>query len=119
MLLRGSGEHSGKHYDIRATTTDGVASGVDQGELLVDYSNAVMAPDEALLDKLRGEVRAAVGDAGFTEAAATAANFNQMDRIADSTGIPSDVAIRATMAELGQELGTVNFASAKSTLQRL
>ena len=90
------GEKKGQAFDPRATTNP-----------------------EDRLERARDALRAALGDAGWHEASAVAANFNQMDRIADSTGIPSDVAIRATMAELGQELGTVNFASAKSTLQRL
>ncbi len=113
------GERQGKAYDPRATTQPGVESGVEHGDRLVEFSNAVMNDDEARLERARLAVREALGDAGWHEAAAVAANFNQMDRIADATGIPIDAFGREAMTELGREIGTVNFASAKNTLQLL
>lgn len=109
----------GTSFDPRATTTEGVESGVEHGALLIEFSNAVMADDDERLARAREELRRTVGDAGFHETAATVANFNQMDRIADATGIPLDAGGRRAMAELGQEIGTDRFASAKNTLQRL
>ena len=94
-------------------------SGVEDGAVLVEFSNAVMGDDEARLERARSAVRAALGDAGWVEAAAVAANFNQMDRIADSTGIPHDAAMRGLFTEMGREIGTVHFASVKNTLQLL
>lgn len=119
MLLRGSGEKNGVRYEIRATTTDDVDSGVDHGEVLVAFSNALMTADPARLEAARAAVRQAVGDAGFVETAATAANFNQMDRIADSTGIPIDAPVRNQMGPLWEELGVLRFHSAQNTLSRL
>lgn len=106
-------------YDPRATTTPGVESGVEHGALLIEFANAVMGDDEPRLARAREGVRAVLGDAGWAEAAAIAANFNQMDRIADSTGIPLDAGGRKMMSELGREIGSVNFASAKNTLELL
>lgn len=107
------------HFDPRATTTSGVESGVEHGAALIEFSNAVMGDDEERLARAREALRATLGDAGFHEAAATAANFNQMDRIADATGIPLDAGGRATMSEMGQLIGSDRFASAKNTLERL
>lgn len=105
---------------MSATTTPGVDSGVEHGALLVEFSNAVMSDDDARLDRARDAVRQTLGDAGWHEATATAANFNQMDRIADATGIPLDAGPgREMMTQIGREIGSVNFASAKNTLQRL
>ena len=78
-----------------------------------------MGDDESRLVDAQRALCAALGDTGWHEAAATAANFNQMDRIADSTGIPLDAGGRQMMTEVGREIGAVNFASAKNTLQRL
>ena len=119
MLLRASGEKRGAHVDPRAVTTPGVESGVEHGALLLEFSNAVMGDDPARLARARETLRATLGDAGFHETAATAANFNQMDRIADATGIPLDAASRAPMTELGRLIGSDRFASAKNTLQQL
>ncbi|NNL85177.1 MAG: hypothetical protein HKP27_05965 [Myxococcales bacterium] len=93
---------------------------MEHGALLVEFSNAIMSDDEERLGRARDAVRETLGDTGWHEATATAANFNQMDRIADSTGIPLDAGPgRAMMTEMGREIGSVNFASAKNTLQRL
>lgn len=113
------GEQKGEQYDPRATTTADVESGIEHGALLIEFSNAVMGDDETRLARAREGVRAALGDRGWAEAAAIAANFNQMDRIADATGIPLDAPGRKTMTELGRAIGTVHFASAKNTLQLL
>ncbi len=87
--------------------------------MLVEFSNAVMADDEARLERARQGVREALGEAASVEVAAVAANFNQMDRIADSTGIPSDPAVREVFTAVGREIGTVEYASAKNTLRLL
>ena len=78
-----------------------------------------MSDDDGRLAHANAALRDAVGNDGWHEAAATAATFNQMDRIADATGIPIDPDARKMLAELGREIGAVNFASAKNTLQRL
>ena len=88
-----------------------------EGEVLVEFSNAVMADDEARLERARQGVRDALGEAASVEAAAVAANFNQMDRIADSTGIPLDGG--PPMIEVGKQIGTDRFVSAQNTLRHL
>ncbi len=104
-------------FDVRATTTDGIESGIEHDTVLIEFSNAVMGPDEGRLDRARDALRRAVGDAGFHETAAVAANFNQMDRIADSTGIPLDGG--PPMIEVGKQIGTDRFVSAQNTLRHL
>ena len=86
---------------------------------MIEFANAVMGDDEARLLQACAVLRETLGDGAWHEAAATAANFNQMDRIADTTGIPSDAPLRNVFVEVGREIGSVNFVSAKRTLQLL
>lgn len=79
----------------------------------------MMGDDEERLARSRERVRELLGDAAWHEAAATVANFNQMDRIADSTGIPLDPPGRKMMTAVGREIGTDAFRSAQNTLKRM
>jgi len=50
-------------------------------------------------------LRRAVGDAGWVDAAAVAATFNAIDRVADATGIPLEPAKAARSADFRGALG--------------
>ena len=90
MLLRGSGENQGLDYDLRAVSKEGFSSGVESGELLIEFANAVMSSGSERLDAARAAILERMGAKALVECAAIAANFNQMVRIADATGIPID-----------------------------
>ena len=62
--------------------------GVEHGEVLAAFVEAVLGRDEAALAAARERVRRAVGDAGFVDACATVASFNAVVKLADGTGIP-------------------------------
>jgi hypothetical protein len=56
--------------------------------LLIEFAEALLANAPGRLRSAREAVAQAVGEAGLVDAAAVAANFNSIDRVADSTGVP-------------------------------
>ncbi len=79
--------------------------GIEHGDLLVEFAEAVVDRDDHRLDRARTALLAAVGPTGFADAAGTAASFVAVVRVADATGIPFEdqkhEATRALRAELG------------------
>ena len=115
MLLRASSEAIGGDAAIEgaigAAEGDG---GVPSGAAMVRFAEAVTlatsdleASREALLREL--------GPVGLVEVAATIGIFNGLVRVADSTGIPLDDVSRTASGQFREELGLVDFASAKNT----
>jgi len=115
MLLRASGENRGLEYDVRAVSQEGFASGVEHGELLIEFADAVMSPSGERLDRARAAVLDRMGPKALVECAAVAANFNQMVRIADSTGIPIDSMALGMTAATRETLDINHFKSARNT----
>ena len=73
--------------NVRALADPAVESGVANGRALLEFASAVAGRDDAQLARTREALRAEMGDAGVADAAAVAANFERMVRIADATGI--------------------------------
>lgn len=73
--------------DVQALADPAVESGVANGRALLDFASAAVGGEEALLARTREALRAEMGDAGVADAAAVAANFERMVRIADAIGI--------------------------------
>jgi hypothetical protein len=112
-----SGELEGERYDLRAVTAEGAAdaSGVPHERELLALADAVVRGDAAELATAREGALAALGAEAFVAAAAVAANFERMDRVADATGIPLDAPLDVISAEMRAELGIVGFGSAANT----
>jgi hypothetical protein len=64
------------------------SSDVPHGGALLAFVDAVLGRDEAAMTRTRQAVRAAVGEAGLSDAAAVIGGFDGITRIADATGIP-------------------------------
>ncbi|MDG2304063.1 MAG: hypothetical protein P8R42_05295 [Candidatus Binatia bacterium] len=90
-------------------------SGIAHADLLIRFAEALVAYDEAALAKLRGPITEAVGPEDFLEAAAVAANFQRMVRIADSTGTPQDAPVMALAGDAIDQLGLRDFPPAANT----
>lgn len=116
MLLRASGENQGLDYDLRAISKQGFSSGVEHGDLLIEFADAVMTADDARLHAVRSGILTQMGAKALVECAAVAANFNQMVRIADSTGIPIDAMAIGMTASTRETLDINHFKSAQNTL---
>jgi hypothetical protein len=76
------------------------SSGVEHGNLLVAFAEAMVRDDEAALTHARHAIIEAISPEAMVDAAGVASNFERMVRIADATGIQLD----ARMAALSQEV---------------
>jgi hypothetical protein len=78
---------------------------VPHGGLLTTFVDAVLGDDPAALQRARSEIRAALGEAAFVDAAATVASFNAVVKLADGTGIPLEAAKEARTRDFRAALG--------------
>jgi len=118
-LLRASGEHAGENYDLSAVLGDsGRDTGIPDADVLIRLAEAVVGYDTDEIAAARQAVLDRMGAAALVDAAAVAANFNAIDRVADSIGIPLEEEKALHSEEFREELGingfgkmTVNVAS--------
>ena len=78
-------------------------------------AHAAPDPDAPALSAARERLRAAVGDDGLAEAAATVAAFNGLVRVADGTGIQLDAGVLHDSADFRAELGVDRYGGAANT----
>jgi hypothetical protein len=115
-LLRESSTAKGEQYDLTLLTGGDGDGRIPHGRLLVGFADAVLGGDNRRLAKIRSEIRTTMGDAALVDAAAIAATFNAIDRIADSTGIPIEDANAESTAELRDALGLNAFAQQRGEI---
>jgi hypothetical protein len=87
--------------------------GIAESALLIEFSEAIVGGEEARLAKARAEVARKLGSAALVDAAAVAALFDGIDRVADATGIPLEDEKAASTAEIRSAIGIDEFAAAK------
>lgn len=87
MLSWSSNETDAGEIDL-ALLGDGCASGIGlaHGDELLRFASACAGFDDAELDASRASLRNATSEAFMVDAAAVAANFEMMTRLADGTG---------------------------------
>jgi len=76
------------------------SSGVEHGNLLIAFAEAMVRDNEAALTHARHAVIEGISPEAMVDAAGVASNFERMVRIADATGIQLD----ERMAALSQEV---------------
>lgn len=91
------------------------AEGIDHGDLLLAFAEAVYGEDEAKIAPLRARLCERAGIGALVDAAAVVANFQRMVRIADGTGITLGV-MESFSAEVRAELDLERFVRAKGLL---
>jgi hypothetical protein len=84
-------------------------SGIPHAAILIEYAEAILDPDDARLERARQAVVDAMGEAALVDAAAVAGNFNAIDRVADSTGIPLEAEKAAMTEDFRSALGIDDF----------
>lgn len=89
--------------------------GVPFASELASFAEAIAERDIGKIERTRDELAKVAGDAVMVDAAAVAANFQRMVRIADSMGIPIDEKNIEAGAEVRQALDLSRFASAENT----
>jgi len=113
MMLRGSIEQRGEHVELRTIVAGAdVDSGVPGGTALIELVDAALR-NPSDLPQAREKVEKELGAPALVDAAGVIGNFQKMVRIADSTGIPVDARTIDFTADLRQELGLNEFASAR------
>jgi alkylhydroperoxidase family enzyme len=109
-LLRESRQAKGESSDLTVLIGGRGDGNIPQGDLLVAFADAVLSEDDQRLAEVHSALRTPMGDAALVDAAAVAATFNAIDRIADATGIPIEDANAESTAELRASLGLNVFA---------
>jgi hypothetical protein len=115
-LLRESSKATGENYDLSLLTGGAGDGNIPHGALLVAFADAVLGSDDARLAAIRSEIRAKLGDAALVDAAAIAATFNAIDRVADATGIPIEDAKAEATADFRAALGINAFAESRGEI---
>ena len=101
-MLSWSSNDSGDPADLAAVSTGVGEVGVRHGAELLRFATACAERDDEALTAARDALVAATDEAFMVDAAAVAANFEMMTRLADATGarMPADVLERRA-AEIG------------------
>ncbi len=91
-------------------------AGVPHGAELIAFVDAIIAGDDEAATA-RARLTNALGPEAMVDAAAVAANFFMMTRIADATGTPLDERSVAMSNDLRADLGIEGFTSKRLTGQ--
>jgi hypothetical protein len=89
---------------------------VEHADILLAYADAIYASDGEELEKTREQVRKRMGSGATIEAAATAANFSMLDRIANAVGIQIESMAIGQTEDFRDKLGINDYVSATNTL---
>ena len=110
-MLRESMQTEGKQVDVRGVTQGFDENvGIPHAAELIDFTEAVVLGDTARTLAARRTLLAALGEAGFVDAAAVVAAFHGFVRIADAIGIPYTTAARGSdLPELRERAGANAF----------
>jgi hypothetical protein len=106
-MLSWSSQEDGTPADVLALATGEGDAGLAHGAALLAFAAAVAGWDEDALGAAREQLNSAAGAAFMVDAAAVAANFEMMTRVADGTGALHSPEHAAQRAELAARLGMV------------
>ena len=90
------------------------SSGVEHGQLLMAFAEAMVGEDDATLTHVRHAVIEMLSPEAMVDAAGVASNFERMVRIADATGIPLDARMEALSQEARDTLHLERFLAEKA-----
>ena len=85
--------------------------GLDHGDALVRFASATTADDDLELAASREALVAETDEAFMVDAAAVAANFEMMTRLADGTGAAMPAAAVESQAKISQAYGVADLTS--------
>jgi len=117
-MLRASAEAKNIPVNINATIDSSLDSGVEHGDVLLRFVDAVCGPDNQAVEPARTALLDRMGPAALVEAAAIAANFSTNDRAANAIGIPLEGMFLVGSATYRKELGIDDYPSARNTPDR-
>jgi hypothetical protein len=85
-MLSWSSNEDGTPADVSAVATGEGDAGLPHGAALLAFAGAIAEWDDGALAVARDRLVADAGEAFMVDAAAVAANFEMMTRVADGTG---------------------------------
>jgi hypothetical protein len=99
-MLSWSSSETGQHLDLAAVARGRPGVGLEHGDALLRFASACGGTDDAELAAARASLVAETDEAFMVDAAAVAANFEMMTRLADGTGaaMPSERLERSAVA---------------------
>lgn len=112
-MLSWSSTQEGHPADLAAIAVGEGDGGLAHGAELIAFTEAVAGHDDAALAVARDRLVAAAGEAFMIDAAAVAANFEMMTRVADGTGARLPDAVVHERAAMLDELGIAGLTSAR------
>lgn len=116
MALRESAKKAGDKIDLQVVLGKNAdQSGIANARTLVAFVEAFISRDEAALDVARKILVDEMGAAAMVDAAAVAANFQRMVRIADAIGIPVDEQMNMITKDIQKQLELRQFPSSHNT----
>ncbi len=115
-MLRESGRESGGDYDLGVVNGGRGDGGIAHGALLVGFAEAVLAADTAAIRAARDAIAEAMGEPALVDAAAVIAQFDAIDRVADATGTPLELAKAEASADFRPLLGIDDYPSAEGKI---
>jgi len=89
------------------------SSGVEHGNLLIAFTEAMVRDDDATLTQTRHAVIEELSPEVMVDAAGVASNFERMVRIADATGIQLDKRMEVLSQEVRDALHLERFTAYK------
>jgi hypothetical protein len=110
-MLSWSSTESGSPADLAAIAAGEGDAGLPFGAELMAFAEAIARFDDGALTAARERLVEAAGEAFMLDAAAVAANFEMMTRIADGTGARNTEESAAAREALGVRLGIDGFTS--------
>lgn len=106
-MLSWSSTKTGADADLTAVAAGAGETGVEHGDALLAFATACAELDDDQLAAARSSLVSATDEPFMVDAAAVAANFEMMTRLADGTGarMPSEV-----LEERAQAIGVMGAA---------
>ena len=99
-MLSWSSTETGQSLDLSAVAEGRPGVGLDHGDALLRFASACGGRDDEQLAAARSALIAETDEAFMVDAAAVAANFEMMTRLADGTGaaMPEERLVRSAQA---------------------
>jgi hypothetical protein len=108
-MLGSSAKQMGIPWEPRSITDPAVDPVLPGGRELIAFVDAAHGDDAAALHTSRAALQTTLGDEATIDAAGVIGNFNQMNRLADATGIPVTQQRMEQTAELRAACGIERF----------
>jgi hypothetical protein len=110
-MLSWSSAETGKHLDLAAVADGRPGVGFEHGDVLLRFASACGSTDAPELAAARAALVDQTDEAFMVDAAAVAANFEMMTRLADGTGAAMPAERLQRSAEAIETMGIGSLAS--------